>query len=411
MKAVALATVDPSLSGTMYIGSDGKAPLYFADTDDSGTSYVLNVISSESFSITEVITGDSLLVDGTGLHVYTGGCDLAMDIFVGSFFEQVRHLSKRHAPLFEETHGLEKRGQDPFDVSVSIKNQCGQLTPLDPVPEVFLGPSECSFVRGQGGVYNFTCNYPGEESLAAICELYINEGASWLSTLVILAGLVAQFVPQARGALAAYEALASLARLLASFTTQLGKITTLTAAAYKLLERLDTTMSRVNAVIGIESLCTQMFPFGTEPLNFTSGESVVKVLRQITELPTSLVSETVTIRDPDAICPTGRPPCSGPGSCAAGYPSCGVATGCVCGSSVNGGTGCVRRQLCGVLRSCWDDGDCGLNQMCTANTCCTFAPGVCIDWMTCNAPSRRDIGANLFKRSEDITQLWTDGWH
>ncbi|KFA71580.1 hypothetical protein S40288_08337 [Stachybotrys chartarum IBT 40288] len=167
-----------------------------------------------------------------------------MDIHVGNFFEQVRQLSKRHAPLFEETHVLEKRGQDPFDVSVSIKDQCGQLTPLDPVPEVFLGPSECSFVRGQGGVYNFTCNYPGEESLAAKCELYVDEIASGLSTLVILAGFVAQYVPQARQALAAYEALARLARLLDSFTTQLGRIVTRMAWAYKLLESLDTSMSR-----------------------------------------------------------------------------------------------------------------------------------------------------------------------
>ncbi|KFA45575.1 hypothetical protein S40293_06583 [Stachybotrys chartarum IBT 40293] len=199
MRAVALNTVDPSLSGIMYIGTDGKAPLYFADTDDSGTSYILNVIDSESFSITEVTTGDSLLVDRTGLHVYPGACDLAMDIHVGNFFEQVRQLSKRHAPLSEETHVLEKRGQDPFDVSVSIKDQCGQLTPLDPVPEVFLGPSECSFVRGQGGVYNFTCNYPGEESLAAKCELYVDEIASGLSTLVILAGFVAQFLHNSAG--------------------------------------------------------------------------------------------------------------------------------------------------------------------------------------------------------------------
>lgn len=158
--------------------------LYFGLTVN-GSPFLYDISNPDQLVVISE-SGNSMLINQTGIYVFSADCSIGIAVSVPNFLTQVAGLTD--STTTKRSGSLDGRAVTPFYVDVIIQNQCGQARE-DISPKLNFGLSSCTLTSAVLGVFDFICSYPGLKSNEQSCENNLNSFLSfpWTSVAVLVA--------------------------------------------------------------------------------------------------------------------------------------------------------------------------------------------------------------------------------
>ncbi|KAF4773346.1 hypothetical protein HER10_EVM0011443 [Colletotrichum scovillei] len=400
---------------------------------DNATNPVLVDVSDPSRLGIVDKAGNVLSIDSEGLHFASANCSPKIDVFISGFFQQLNTLTNstctnttdipvngtdpRRLPVFKGT--LAEMAQDAFDITLHLKDQCGNPARADLPVSVALGDTQCVVLPGAAGDFVANCAFPGSGSDSMECETSVQQTLDHLTQ----GSLVGSCPPLTSVWSLLFQHLGRVVNvdeLLQPFIDaglQLGS-----DAGKGILAVIDSFMNLYdfsaatfkNSTSGSGSglgdivegygvttikteVCHSLISTETLNLTFTAGTSIAPTsLANITALPSTGLEYRRNVTDPTALacCPNANacivqdgerfypPEASIPDS------------DCLCGKTLEGGGIGFRTGRCVGYDQCNSTSPCAGGGVCLVDNCCGF--NVCVNGTECSAPKAGGMRVNLF---------------
>ncbi|KAJ3939011.1 uncharacterized protein N0V96_011125 [Colletotrichum fioriniae] len=178
----------PPYINAFYLNETTHSVQYLRLIDNATNPVLVDVSDPSSLGIVDK-AGNVLSIDSEGLHFASANCSPKIDVFISGFFQQLNTLTNstcnnttdipvngtdpRRLPVFKGT--LAEMAQDAFDITLHLKDQCGNPARADLPVSVALGDTQCIVLPGAAGEFVANCAFPGSGSDSMECETSVQQ--------------------------------------------------------------------------------------------------------------------------------------------------------------------------------------------------------------------------------------------
>ncbi|KAK1708178.1 uncharacterized protein BDZ83DRAFT_592859, partial [Colletotrichum acutatum] len=422
----------PPYIDAFYLNETTHSVQYLRLVDNATNPVLVDVSDPSRLGIVDK-AGNVLSIDSDGLHFASANCSPKIDVFISGFFQQLNALTNstctnttdipvngtdpRRLPVFKGT--LAEMAQDAFDITLHLKDQCGNPARADLPVSVALGDTQCIVLPGATGDFVANCAFPGSGSNSMECETSVQQTLDHLTQ----GSLVGSCPPLTSVWSLLFQQLVSVVnvdQLLQPFIDaglQLGSdagrgilsvidsfinLYDFSAATFK--NSTSGSGSGLGDIVegyGVTTIksevCHSLISTETLNLTFTAGTSTTPIsLANITALPSTGSEYERNVTDPTALacCPNANacivqdgerfypPEASIPDS------------DCLCGKTLEGGGIGFRTGRCVGYDQCNSTSPCTGGGVCLVDNCCGF--NVCVNGTECSTPKAAGMRVNLF---------------
>ena len=411
------ATIPYPYVQSVAFDNQGIDPLWLTVRDYDGGTHNLDVSNRSRVAIVDT-NGNSLMLDGSGIHFATNSCSYDVSLGINNLYQQLANLSGQAC----SSGKLKKRLDDmQFNQTLYLRDQCGNPVKrsLRPYPRLRVGSTECIDVSVDEttGQWSFDCTFPGDESSTLRCQSAVQNGVmdflfrspfagacpdvstaittlseagkDFMSTKSLEQALYDQGLDDAQKA-GADEAVAQYEQLWTRLVQTFVKNVTVVGSTPE--SPLMDYINVYNRYRNFEDDICEDLHLGEIPLKLalTAGATYLSAITTLDWAPDRTQSYNVSIQDSSevACCAAGSTASSSltNGTCA--YPASAVIgnSGCLCGKTVDGRSLAFESTECdNFVGTCTNDGDCEqkghAGYVCLTGSCC--GSGVCIDPYAC----------------------------
>ncbi|KAJ0297798.1 hypothetical protein COL516b_010408 [Colletotrichum fioriniae] len=178
----------PPYINAFYLNETTHSVQYLRLIDNATNPVLVDVSDPSRLGIVDK-AGNVLSIDSEGLHFASANCSPKIDVFISVFFQQLNTLTNstcnnttdipvngtdpRRLPVFKGT--LAEMAQDAFDITLHLKDQCGNPARADLPVSVALGDTRCIVLPGAAGEFVANCAFPGSGSDSMECETSVQQ--------------------------------------------------------------------------------------------------------------------------------------------------------------------------------------------------------------------------------------------
>ncbi|KAK1520874.1 hypothetical protein CABS01_05379 [Colletotrichum abscissum] len=178
----------PPYIDAFYLNETTHSVQYLRLIDNATNPVLVDVSDPSRLGILDK-AGNVLSIDSEGLHFASANCSPKIDVFISGFFQQLNTLTNstctnttdipvngtdpRRLPVFKGT--LAEMAQDAFDITLHLKDQCGNPARADLPVSVALGDTQCIVLPDATGDFVANCAFPGSGSDSMECETSVQQ--------------------------------------------------------------------------------------------------------------------------------------------------------------------------------------------------------------------------------------------
>ncbi|KAK1479022.1 hypothetical protein CTAM01_14886 [Colletotrichum tamarilloi] len=178
----------PPYIDAFYLNETTHSVQYLRLIDNATNPVLVDVSDPSRLGILDK-AGNVLSIDSEGLHFASANCSPKIDVFISGFFQQLNTLTNstctnttdipvngtdpRRLPVFKGT--LAEMAQDAFDITLHLKDQCGNPARADLPVSVALGDTQCIVLPDATGDFVANCAFPGSGSGSMECETSVQQ--------------------------------------------------------------------------------------------------------------------------------------------------------------------------------------------------------------------------------------------
>ncbi|KAK1673139.1 hypothetical protein BDP55DRAFT_614781 [Colletotrichum godetiae] len=422
----------PPYIDAFYLNESTHSVQYLRLIDNATNPVLVDVSDPSKLGIVDK-AGNVLSIDSEGLHFASVNCSPKIDVFISGFFQQLNTLTNSsctnttdipvngtnsgHLPVFKGT--LAEMAQDAIDVTLHLKDQCGNPARADLPVSVALGDTQCIVFPGATGDFVANCAFPGSGSDSMECETSVQQTldhltqGSLVGSCPPLTSVWSLLFQQLGGVINVDELLQPFIDAGLQFGSDAGRgILAVIDSFMNLYDFSAATFKNSSSGSGsgqgdiVEGygvttikteVCRSLISTETLNLTFTAGTSTTSIsLANITNVPTTGSEYERNVTDPTALacCPNAYacviqdgerfypPEASIPNS------------DCLCGKTLDGGGIGFRTGRCVGYDQCNSTSPCAGGGVCLVDNCCGF--NVCLNGTECSAPKASGMRVNLF---------------